>query len=263
MHPDIHGQTLDPLRQALRHHRLYQTLRSMDDIRLFMQYHVFAVWDFMSLLKSLQANLTCVAVPWTPSDNAVAVRLVNEVVCGEESDIDIEGNPKSHFAMYVEAMEQVGADTSIIVDFIQRINAGTGVDKALTDADLNEPIRSFVAFTFSVIETRKMHLIASAFTFGREEVIPDMFLEILKHSDADNVRYDKLVYYLKRHVELDGDEHGPLALKMVSELCGEDEVRWREALVIAEQSLRQRIAFWDAISRQIEIDRSKGDHSVG
>ena len=157
----------------------------------------------------------------------------------------------------------MGADTSIVVDFIQRINAGTGVDEALTDADLNEPIRSFVAFTFSVIETRKMHLIASAFTFGREEVIPDMFLEILKHSDADNVRYDKLVYYLKRHVELDGDEHGPLALKMVSELCGEDEVRWREALVIAEQSLRQRIAFWDAISRQIEIDRSRVVHCAG
>ena len=250
------GRSLEQLRDQLKHHRLYNTLSSMDDIRVFMRHHVFAVRDFMSLLKALQVSLTCVVVPWTPMGNVVTARLINQVVCDEESDLDMEGNPKSHFEMYVDAMEQIGADTAPIANFLQRINAGDGVVDALADSDIGAPIKSFTAFTFSVIETGQMHLIASAFAFGREEVIPDMFLEILKTADVDNVRYDRLVHYLKRHIELDGDEHGDLAQQMVSELCENDDLRWREALATGEESLRQRNALWDAISDQIEVRRS-------
>ena len=257
MRPEVRcGRSLEQLRHQLRHHRLYNNLLSVCDIRVFMRHHVFAVWDFMSLLKALQVRLTCVAVPWTPPGNTVAARLINQVVCDEESDLDREGNPKSHFEMYVEAMEQIGADTVPIANFLQRINAGAGVADALADSDIAAPIKSFTAFTFSVIATGKIHLIASAFAFGREEVIPEMFLEILKRADADNVRYDRLVHYLKRHIELDGDKHGDLALQVVAELCEDDDARWREALAIGEESLQQRNALWDAISHEIEARRS-------
>jgi hypothetical protein len=78
-------------RTALLEHALYRRMASIDDLRTFMEHHVFAVWDLMSLLKSLQAKLTCVDVPWVPRATAEAQRLVNEIVLIEERDESADG----------------------------------------------------------------------------------------------------------------------------------------------------------------------------
>ncbi|WP_083194666.1 DUF3050 domain-containing protein [Wenyingzhuangia fucanilytica] len=237
----------------LNSHDLYKDLNSIEDIKQFMESHVFAVWDFMSLLKSLQIELTCVSKVWIPVKNPVTARFINEIVHGEETDVNELGQPMSHFEMYLEAMKEVGASTVKIDLFINLIKQGVYVLEALKEVEVSPAVYDFVSYTFEIIERGNVHEIAAAFTFGREDVIPEMFLEIVKETKKQNQdkAYTKLLYYLERHIELDGDEHGPLSLRMIEELCGTDEQKWKEVLRVSEQAIEKRIGLWSGI--QLEL----------
>lgn len=249
---------LKPLRDQINRHTMYGQLNAIEDVKLFMQNHVFAVWDFMSLLKALQGTLTNTTVPWTPKGNGSAARFINEIVTDEESDVNEHGEVKSHFEMYMDSMDQIGANTEQIKNFTNAIKKGVSIDTAAEMVQIHPTIKTFLDFTFNVIREGKPHCIAAAFTFGREDVIPDMFLEIIQQSQTspDDGRYSKLLYYLNRHIELDGDEHGPISLKMVENLCGDDDKKWTETLLTAKSALQQRIGLWGLISAAISNSKS-------
>ena len=240
------------LESELTAHRLYDLLQSSDDIQVFMQHHVYAVWDFMSLLKALQNKLTCTTLPWKPSPNPRTARFINEIVLGEETDVDREGRPASHFELYLEAMEEVGATTRPARSLLDRITGLRDVRQRIAETDLPPGVKAFLDYTFELIQEGSTHKIAAAFTFGRESLIPELFIEILNRPTEDKDRYPRLLYYLERHIEVDGDEHGPLSEAMIEELCGDDDRKWAEATEVAREALRRRIGLWDEIARALQ-----------
>jgi hypothetical protein len=240
-----------PLQAQLAAHPIYEAVRDLGALRVFMQSHVFAVWDFMSLLKALQRGLTCVEVPWVPTPLASSRRFVNEIVLGEESD-EFHGRAVSHFELYLEAMEQAGADTTPMkaVLHILRENPNATMSHVLKLAP--KPAREFARETFRVIEHGSLAAQAAAFTFGREDVIPDLFRGFVRELNGETSgALSTFVWYLERHIEVDGEDHGPLSLRMVADLCGSSPELWAEASDAAESAIRARLALWDGILAQI------------
>ncbi len=246
---------LRPLQSRLANHPLYRSIRTLPALRLFMESHVYAVWDFMSLLKSLQRALTCIEVPWVPSAEAASRRLVNEIVLGEESDL-YEGDALSHFELYLRAMKSCGADTAAAEAMIGQLKTGVSVDAALRHVP--EEARQFVWTTFSVIQSGQPHRIAAAFAFGREDLIPDMFSTFIRALDRELPgQIAPFRYYLERHIEMDGDEHGPMALQMIRSLCPTVN-HWQEAADSAALALEARLALWDGILGRLEQAAPRG-----
>lgn len=241
-----------PVREQLVHHPIYKSIQTLDRLRVFTENHVFAVWDFMSLLKDLQRELTCTEVPWLPKGNANTRYLINEIVIGEESDVDENGVRMSHFELYLAAMHQMGANTGIMDSFIEQLRKGIPPEVALQLAGAEESAQKFVQQTFAFIARQQPHVTASVFTFGREDLIPAMFLAFINEWGGDDLsRVAKYRYYLERHIEVDGDHHSHLAMQMVEELCGNDPRKWEEATVAALEALKSRISFWDAVHKQL------------
>ena len=238
-----------PLRAQLAAHPIYASVKTPNDLRIFLKSHVFAVWDFMSLLKSLQRWLTCVEVPWSPSRFAGARRFINEIVLGEESD-EYQGRVMSHFEVYLEAMERIGADAEPIRAVVNTITSCGDWKLALCAAPA--PAKAFVESTFRIIECGTLAAQVAAFTFGREDVIPDMFRSVVKNLNrGSGGDLDQFIWYLERHIEVDGDDHGPLSLKMVTDVCGDSADLWDEATAAARSALQARLALWDGVLSEI------------
>lgn len=249
------NHSIQTQKEALLQHPLYTKVQTIEDLQRFLESHVYAVWDFMSLLKALQSKLTCTTTPWFPTVNTETRYLINEIVLAEESDLTLDGRRQSHYEMYLEAMQDCGANTSDIEQFLTNIRSLDNIFVAIKTSDLHPNIKAFLDFTFRVIEEGKAHEIAAAFTFGREDLIPSMFTAILKNFQANFPETDlrKLIYYFERHIELDADEHGPMAMQMITELCGTDAQKWKEVEAVSILALEKRIGLWNAIEESISL----------
>ncbi|MFI1580258.1 DUF3050 domain-containing protein [Embleya sp. NPDC020630] len=251
------GETA-PVRQRVLRHTVYRELTDLAAIRVFMEHHVFAVWDFMSLLKSLQRRLTCVEVPWVPRGDAEIRRMVNEIVLGEESDTTSLG-PLSHFELYLAAMDGAGADTRPARRFLGLIADGVPVPEAVGACGAPAGAAAFVCRTWQVVAHAPLHCVAASFALGREELIPRMFDHLTTLDDMHDGRLAVFREYLARHIEVDGDDHGPMALRLLAQLCaaGPDPARaWRESAGTVTVSLRARADLWDAVRDAVAAGRA-------
>jgi hypothetical protein len=242
------NQAILPIREKLLQHPVYGQIQDLKGLQQFASFHVFAVWDFMSLLKSLQIGLTCVQLPWVPVGSANTRYLINEIVAGEESDVDEHGNRISHFELYKQAMFQMGASSSNIDALLDLIHSGVSIQTAILNVDIPNQVKDFLNFTFDIAQKAPLHVKAAVFTFGREDLIPAMFTELLnKIYSAHPEKVSVFKYYIERHIEVDGGHHSQLATAMVIELCGDDTHKWEEATQAAIKSLEMRAKLWDAI----------------
>ena len=242
-------RAVQPLRWALTSHELYGRLDVLSRVCVFMESHVFAVWDFMTLVKTLQQRLTCVATPWHPPSDPVSARLINEIVLGEESDECGEGRYGSHFELYLEAMAEVGANTEPIRRFLNGLNDGRPVALAIAGSEVPTSTKAFVINTLATAEG-STHEVAASFLLGREAVIPEMFEKML--GAIDGIKAPTLRWYLERHIEVDGGQHAPMGFRLLRRLCGSDGVRWDQAERSARRALTARRALWDGVCRAME-----------
>ncbi|WP_033217448.1 DUF3050 domain-containing protein [Kitasatospora phosalacinea] len=247
-HPGLTAlrESIEEVRREVVSHPMYLSLDSLEKVRTFQQTHVFAVWDFMSLLKCLQRQLTCVNLPWLPDGPTASRRLINEIVLVEESD-ELGDGYTSHFELYLDGMARAGADTAPVEAFLTALRSGLPVTEAAKTAEVPEAAAAFMAVTFGIIDDAPVHCQAAAFAFGREDLIPEMFEQVVRIDDAEG-RLGVFKDYLARHIEVDGEQHTPMAMQMLIDLCGDDTERWEECAATVRAALRARVALWDAIT---------------
>ena len=241
-------EACEPFRNRVVNHPMYQRMTTRDNVVVFMEHHVYAVWDFMCLLKALQRVVTCVDVPWVPQGDPQVRRFVNQIVLGEESD-QVNGGVRSHYEMYIEAMSLAEADAQTPEAFVECIREGHLLHRAFEKAGVPEAAREFVMTTMDIVNMNRPHAIAAAFTIGREELIPEMFREIV--GQIGHPKLERFVEYLDRHIEVDSGEHGPASRRLLEMLCEDHADRWHEATGVAIQVLRARAALWTAVEKAL------------
>jgi hypothetical protein len=237
-------QNLSLLQEDLCQHEVYSKLSDVKSLRHFMSYHIFAVWDFMSLLKSLQKEITCVDIPWRPSSySPELVRFLNQIVLGEESDLDKNGNAVSHFELYLAGMKEVGASSAGLFDFLPNLNVET----------LPMGVKEFVSENLRLARSGHPVEVASSFFFGREKLIPSMFTSMVEILKKESVEAPTFLFYLERHIQVDGEEHGPLAMKCLNELIKGDKEKESMAMKAGINALYLRKKLWDECLKTMPV----------
>jgi type II secretory pathway component PulF len=143
-------------------------------------------------------------------------------------------------------MREAGADTTAIEKLVHLLRNGGSVVDSLKEAGVPQASIDFAATTWDIIENQPVHCQAAAFAFGREDLIPDMFTQVVAVNERSN-RLNTFVDYLERHIEVDGEQHTPMAMQMVTDLCGDDDAKWEACADTINTALAARARLWDSI----------------
>jgi len=251
MASEISAEIISSFKQKLENHPVYDAVSSIEDLQCFMEHHIYSVWDFMSLIKYLQSKIAPATYPWVPAGDGSVRRFINELVLEEESDETMDSaKHASHFELYQQAMQEIGANVDGIRAFIQTVSS-QGITKAFADTAIPEPSKAFSSTTFRFINNDKPHEVAAALALGREHIIPCMFRSILEKIGVTDKQAPIFHFYLNRHIHLDEDFHAPLSLRLLNNLC-DNETKVLEAIKAAEMAVEARLEFWDGVCEAIK-----------
>lgn len=254
---------VDFLKQSLeemKNHRVFDLVKTKEDLQVFMQMHCYAVWDFMTLLKRIQTEYTGMRWPWAPPHpkRARLARLVNEIVLAEESDDDGQGGYCSHFVLYEKAMLEVGADINTVNSFLMKVRMGIPPVESAARAliNLSEEVRNavmaYIGDTTSVARNAPNEEVVAYFLFGREDSVPAMFSNLLAKLGDLKESAPVFVRYLQRHIELDGEHHSAAVAELLEVELDKNPIRTKNALNAAINAVKARIALWEAVAFQLE-----------
>lgn len=231
-------------------HPVYAMLANVEAAVQFMELQVWCVWDFMFVAKSVQIGVGCYSVPWVPPRDAAMVAIINEIISSEEADLGPDGTYQSHFEIYIAAMRQAGADIGAIERTLTRVADGKPVLAAMKESGAPEAALRFVAETLSFC-SGPLHVAAAALCIGREELVPRMFETLLSSDISRDPKLTGFMWYVRRHVNLDTDSHGPLSARLFRRIVGHDSVRLHEAITAGLHAVRARKQFLDAAQSAI------------
>ena len=250
----MNWKLIEEAQWRLRQHPLTsrQSINCLEDLKIFMSNHVYAVWDFMCLVKQLQQYLAPSGSPWVPTYSASSRRWINEIVLGEESDIAIDGGNASHFESYIIAMKEIGIDTNWIQNWPNYVRQ-VGWESAIQHPQVPGPAKFFMATTKKFVDSNKPWIICAALALGREDLLPEQFQSVLNQLEAARIPSRTFSWYLARHVEIDGTEHGPAARQLLQELCENDPIKQQEATQAAIDAIQAREQYWNLIMRNYSI----------
>jgi hypothetical protein len=240
--------SIAPLHDKVVRHPLFDQINNKKALNCFLTHHVFAVWDFMCLLKVLYFKLTTTTLPWQPSPYPESVHLIGQIMNEEEADVFVmpSGDLKycSHFEAYLAAMAESGANALPIQAFLAGLTSGTELSDISDKMSVPPVALAFVQSTFAALK-EPIHCMAAGFVFAREGITGDLFTRLLKQKQL--ILPEAFKVYLERHVDLDMESHYPKALRMLQSLCGEDPEKWQEATLAASKALQARYDFWTGI----------------
>lgn len=273
--PEKHHQAtlineIEDDRQQVLRHNIYNIMAENHDngmkdslnqkIATFMEHHVWAVYDYFQLLKRLQRHFTCVELPWRPTKDPKMRHFITEIVAEEECDEAEDGVTHiSHLELYVRSMEKLGANTKPINQFLaalddydDMLSFESWFEEILIKSGAPKASQEHVKMTMDLARNGSICEVAAVFTFGREDIIPKMFIRILNnHNLASSEEFSIFRYYLQRHIDLDGKDHGPHAIALVNGVCGDDPEKWKQATDAVKKALKARTELWSAVEKLI------------
>lgn len=237
---EIENETIN-----LINHPLYNSIKTESDIKMYMFNQVWCVWDFMTLVKSIQIQIIPPNILWTPPKFPELGAYIYEVLLTEETDKGYNSETNSsHFQTFLKAMKESSVDTSSVDKFIELLENGNQFEIAIDSCGIHKEAKEFITTTYEFAKS-DLHISIAVFCLSREGVIPDMFMNLLANVSLSN-NYKIFNWYLNRHIYLDSQSHGPLSIKLFKTIV-DTKQKQEEALQASLKALKARNKYFNYI----------------